>query len=180
MTALLTLDELTARVALALSVDYDGAPNDRVRDVPDRRTIRYYTMLGLLDRPARFDGRTALYGPRHLAQLVAIKRLQGHGLSRHEIQRRLQGLTDAALAKIARLSELPEAPPREPPRRPEFWKATPEPAAAADRPSAGGEKVVSGIRLSDQVTVLLPLARLPDEDDVEALRAAAAPLLKLL
>ena len=33
---LLTLDDLCARVALSLSVDYDGSPNDRIRDVPDR------------------------------------------------------------------------------------------------------------------------------------------------
>ena len=47
-----TLDELCAQVALALAVDYAGAGSGRVRDVPDRRTIRYYTTLGLIDRPA--------------------------------------------------------------------------------------------------------------------------------
>ena len=71
-----TIDELGAVVALALSVDYAGQANGRVREVPDRRTIRYYTTLGLIDRPARMRGRTALYGRRHLLQLVAIKRLQ--------------------------------------------------------------------------------------------------------
>ena len=35
---------------------YDGPPNGRVRDVPDRRTIRYYTTIGLLDRPAEVSG----------------------------------------------------------------------------------------------------------------------------
>ena len=44
--------------------------------VPDARTIRYYATLGLIDRPEAFRGRTALYGARHLSQLVAIKRLQ--------------------------------------------------------------------------------------------------------
>jgi hypothetical protein len=80
-TALWTLDELGARVALALAVGYDGQANGRVREVPDGRTIRYYTTLGLIDRPAAMRGRTALYGVRHLLQLTAIKRLQARGLS---------------------------------------------------------------------------------------------------
>ena len=37
-----TIADLGAQVALALSVDYQGAPNGRVRDVPDPRSIRYY------------------------------------------------------------------------------------------------------------------------------------------
>src|SRR5580692_8316626 len=96
-TTLWTLDELGARVALALAVDYDGQANGRVRDVTDRRTIRYYTTLGLIDRPAEMRGRTALYGRRHLMQLVAIKRLQSSGRSLTEIQKRLLGLTNSAL-----------------------------------------------------------------------------------
>src|SRR6516164_4111940 len=103
-TPLWTLDELGARVALALAVDYDGQSNGRVRDVPDRRTIRYYTTLGLIDRPAEMRGRTALYGTRHLLQLVAIKRLQTHGLTLTEIQARLAGRTNAALRQMARLA----------------------------------------------------------------------------
>src|SRR5260370_3650775 len=102
-TSLWTRDELGARVALALAVDYDGQANGPVRAVPDRRTIRYYTTLGLIDRPAEMRGRTALDGMRHLLQLVAIKRLQTHGLALAEIQTRLLGQTDAALRQLARL-----------------------------------------------------------------------------
>src|SRR5947209_4399212 len=100
-----TIDELGSQVALALSVDYEGQASGRVRDVPDRRTIRYYTTLGLLDRPAEMRGRTALYGRRHLLQLVAIKRLQARGLSLSELQQQLLGLTNAALARLARVPE---------------------------------------------------------------------------
>src|SRR5437764_5230066 len=96
-----TLDELCARVAVALAVDYAGQASGRVREVPDRRTIRYYTTLGLIDRPAAVRGRTALYGRRHLLQLVAIKRLQAHGLSLAEVQSRLVGLTDSDLVVLA-------------------------------------------------------------------------------
>src|SRR5580700_2008194 len=95
--AVWTLDELCAQVALALAVDYAGAGNGRVRDLPDRRTIRYYTTLGLIDRPAEMRGRTALYGRRHLLQLVAIKRLQTQGQTLAELQQRLLGLSNRAL-----------------------------------------------------------------------------------
>src|SRR5436309_1454604 len=97
------LEELCAQVALALATDYPGQASGRVRDVPDGRTIRYYTTLGLVDRPVTTRGRTALYGRRHLLQLVAIKRLQATGLSLAEVQQRLVGLTGAALARVARL-----------------------------------------------------------------------------
>ena len=97
-----TIDELGERVAEALrGPGYDGVPSGRVRDVPDLRTIRYYTTLGLLDRPAAMRGRTALYGPRHLLQLVAIKRLQARGLSLAAVQERVVGLSDAALRRLA-------------------------------------------------------------------------------
>src|SRR5437764_14413849 len=125
-----TIDELGSRVALALSVDYDGQASGRVREVPDRRTIRYYTTLGLIDRPAEMRGRTALYNRRHLLQLVAIKRLQAQGLTIADLQRELLGQTNQALEKIARLSvEVVDATPRptdkevpaEPERGPGFW-----------------------------------------------------------
>jgi MerR HTH family regulatory protein len=182
-----TLDQLCAQAALALAENYDGAPNDRIRDMPDRRTIRYYTTLGLLDRP-RIDGRTGLYGRRHLLQLVAIKRLQGHGLSLHEIQQRLLGIPERELERIAQLPPMAnpghkaggETGKAEPQRR-AFWKQSPAPAAAEPpEAEAGPEPVLSGLRLSEDLTLLLPLARAADEADLQAVRAAAGPLLKLL
>jgi DNA-binding transcriptional MerR regulator len=183
-----TIDELGAQVALALAVDYDGAPNGRVRDVPDRRTIRYYTTLGLLYRPVEMRGRTALYGRRHLLQLVAIKRLQTRGLSLAAIQEQLLGLDDAALRRLARVpAEVGTARGREAasapaPPRPPFWTAAPAPVSAAvpedGKPPAPA--VLHGIRLGDDVTLLLAAARAVADDDLEAIRAVAAPLLKLL
>jgi DNA-binding transcriptional MerR regulator len=119
--AVWTLDELTKRVGAALSVGYDGQPSGRVRDLPDQRAIRWYTTIGLVDRPAATRGRTAMYGPRHLLQLVAIKRLQAQGRSLVAIQTELAGATDAQLARVARLAA-PE------PRRP---AATPPPSDRA-------------------------------------------------
>lgn len=181
-----TIDELGRRVALALSVDYDGQASGRVRDVPDQRTIRYYTTLGLIDRPATLRGRTALYGRRHLLQLVAIKRLQAQGLALAELQERLLGLTNVALEHIARLSvEVVDATPRptnkamptEPARREgAFWSATPAAVPDAAPPSP----LMQGIPLDEGVTLLFAPHRALDSMDLEAIQAAAAPLLTLL
>jgi DNA-binding transcriptional MerR regulator len=50
-----------------------------------RRTVRYYVQIGLLDRPAG-AGRGAHYGPRHLEQLLTIRRWQQAGLSLERIR----------------------------------------------------------------------------------------------
>ncbi|HEV2895470.1 MAG TPA: MerR family transcriptional regulator, partial [Actinomycetota bacterium] len=103
-----TLDELAERVDAALAVGYAGQSSGRVRAVPDRRAIRWYTTIGLIDRPVAHRGRTALYGPRHLLQLVAIKRLQAKGLPLVAIQQELAGATDTQLARVA--APAPAAP----------------------------------------------------------------------
>lgn len=99
----LTLAELATALAHVLAVDYEGVRSGRVRDLPDARTIRWYQTLGIVDRPAAFRGRTALFGRRHLLQLAAIKRLQATGLPLADIQRGLAGGTDAELARAAGL-----------------------------------------------------------------------------
>jgi DNA-binding transcriptional MerR regulator len=136
--SLWTIAELGAQVALALTQDYGGQANGQVRAVPDGRSIRYYTTLGLIDRPAAMTGRTALYSQRHLLQLVAIKRLQAKGLSLAEIQQELLGLPDSALRKIAQVPHAPARMEKSTPRsraeatsaaaaRPSFWADTPAP-----------------------------------------------------
>jgi DNA-binding transcriptional MerR regulator len=199
-----TIDELGARVALALAADYEGPPNGRVRALPDRRTIRYYTTLGLLDRAAMLRGRTALYGRRHLLQLVAIKRLQARGVALADLQQQLLGLSNADLARLAQLPadlEKAAAPADEPDQADQrsnvFWKDPPAPVADADAngppsPSVilptssttnqcrGVEEPLQGVRLDNGVTLLLAACRRVDDDDIAAMRVVAAPLLKLL
>ena len=178
-----TLDELVARVSAALgAADYPGAPNGRVREVPDRRAIRWYTTIGLLDRPAGMRGRTALYGPRHLAQLVAIKRRQAQGRSLAEIQAELVGADDDALTQLAGVEEAETSARPEsgaPAARSAFWAhpvsaPAPPPPVHDDQP----EPVLTGVPLDGGAVLLLPAH--PDPDDVAALRAAAAPLIDLL
>src|SRR5436190_20174308 len=95
------LDELSNRVAGELADrGLLGAASDaRVSAAPDARTVRYYTTLGLLDRP-RIEGRQARYGERHLLQLLAIKALQALDFPLAEIQQRLYARSDAELKAL--------------------------------------------------------------------------------
>jgi DNA-binding transcriptional MerR regulator len=97
----LSLDELARLVATQLrelGIEAAGA-DARVSAVPDARTVRYYTTLGLLDRPTIVN-RQARYGQRHVRQLVAIKALQADGQPLATIQRQLYGRTDRELQNI--------------------------------------------------------------------------------
>jgi DNA-binding transcriptional MerR regulator len=182
-----TLGELSDRVAVALTHDYAGPPNQRVSDVPTPRVIRYYTTLGLIDRPAMMQGRTALYGHRHLLQLVAIKRLQAEGLSIAQVQARLLQLPDAALAAIARMAPDTAAPVPAPASRPRtkraFWKDPVATAPAPPPPSAPAGMTVTplqSVQLADGVTLLVATAASLSAPDLAALATAAQPLLDVL
>jgi DNA-binding transcriptional MerR regulator len=113
-----TLTELVAEVATRIAA-LPVPRNGQVRAIPDERTVRYYATIGLLDRPAAMRGRTALYGHRHVAQVVAIKRLQAMGRSLSEIQT-LWPTLDAHT--LARMSGVALAAVRPPGARTAFWK----------------------------------------------------------
>jgi DNA-binding transcriptional MerR regulator len=106
------IDELVRIVEVALRrTGGDGQQSGRVRSVPDQRTVRYYTTLGLLDKPAEMRGRTAYYGRRHVLQLVVIKRLQARGLSLAQVQ---QSAAGADRRRLERWAALPDG----------FWEQT--------------------------------------------------------
>jgi DNA-binding transcriptional MerR regulator len=201
-----TIAELGRKVADALATaDYEGPANGQVRAVPNERSIRYYTTLGLLDRPVEIRGRTALYGPRHLMQLVAIKRLQAKGHSLAEVQAMLTGASQRKLVRIADVPRAvwdededggPEAPaaagahevtagPAALPDRARFWDEVPEeaPAPSPDSepttglPAASAPVLLASMALAPGVTLLFQPARGPDAADAEALRRAAAQLV---
>lgn len=193
-----TVHELVAKVALA-ATDPERVPSQdgRTREVPDLRTVRYYTNLGLMDRPAEFRGRTAYYGERHLLQLLAIKRLQSRGYTLAQVQEKLLGLSDRQLAELVGPIELgPTEEPRIPrptaARAEAFWKGggsettttagSPEtPLSPASPPASAPEKTtIRGLLLQEGVTLLLDAVRDLDEADSEAIRLAAEPLLQLL
>ncbi|MEP6778909.1 MAG: MerR family transcriptional regulator, partial [Gemmatimonadaceae bacterium] len=106
-------------------------PDQRIQSAPDSRTIRFYQTSGLLDRPVRYDGRTAKYGRRHLLQLLAIRALQSKGLSLAQVQSSLAGATDSELQQLVEsaLSGVDHAA-RNQPRVVELHSA--EPYAPAD------------------------------------------------
>jgi DNA-binding transcriptional MerR regulator len=194
--ALWTLPELVAEVAARIAA-LPAPKNGQVRAVPDERTVRYYVTLGLLDRPSAMRGRTALYGPRHVAQVVAIKRLQTMGRSLSEIQALWPTLDDPTLARMSGVA-LPAA--GKPAARAEFWKREPEQvgavargdaralladaAPAADPHGAPGTTGTAAVELRIELApqIVLSLAVVDgrvtvSRADVRAIRAAAAPLL---
>ena len=184
-----TMDELVERVRQALAAEYPGAPNGRVRDVPDRRAIRWYTTTGLVDRPAGMRGRTALYGPRHLLQLVAVKRRQAQGHRLADIQTELAGAPDDQLRRIAELPELPdvtvspsaESPSAESPTpvRDKFWVERPVSVTITPDYHAPPDPVrLGGVHLGGGAMLLLP--EVPRREDVTAILAAARPLIEVL
>src|SRR3954465_3835410 len=89
------LEQLSERIAAELSDRglLGAAADARISAAPDARTGRYYTTLGLPDRP-RLRGRQGHYGERQLWQLLAIKALQAADLPLAEIQQRLYGRSD--------------------------------------------------------------------------------------
>ncbi|MFC5750612.1 MerR family transcriptional regulator [Actinomadura rugatobispora] len=199
-----TITELAERAVEALTAGASVRVNGRVRDMPNERLIRWYTTIGLVDPPLGRRGRTALYGTRHLLQIVAVKRRQAAGRTIAEIQVELAGATDHRLGEIARLPSpgpdgggpVPstEAPApsqrREDTGRPRFWTAQPAappaaPAVALGDPEAAAERTVSlvqGVRLATGLTLLLdgPAPSALNDDDLAAIETAARPLLEEL
>src|SRR5882724_6090208 len=125
MDILWTLPELVAEVATRIAA-LPAPKNGQVRAVPDERTVRYYVTLGLLDRPSAMRGRTALYGKKHVAQVVAIKRLQAMGRSLAEIQALWPTLDDPTLARMSGVALPATVKAAE---RTEFWKGEAPPVA---------------------------------------------------
>lgn len=54
------------------------------------RTARYYIQIGLVDKPSG-STRSAVYGPKHLEQLLLIKKWTAAGVSLERIRELLQG-----------------------------------------------------------------------------------------
>ena len=150
-----TIQELARLVDEAIrEMQLPASASARVRDVPDQRTIRYYTTLGLLDRPAEMRGRTAYYGKKHLVQLLCIKRFQAEGCPLAEIQQRFSAADEKTMIQWAGLPDSfekdwlpqliqnnhqsPNSKPSAPRPRADFWQAevSAEPQPPAPQPPA--------------------------------------------
>jgi DNA-binding transcriptional MerR regulator len=95
-----TLAELAAEIARRLAASGVEPASGRVSAVPDGRTLRYYTTIGLLDRPIEVRDRQARYGERHVLQALSVKSLQASGHNLGTIQAALAGLDDAQLRAL--------------------------------------------------------------------------------
>ena len=196
-----TIAELTDRVTAALADNFTGVASGRVRDVPDERAIRYYTTIGILDRPLELRGRTACYGRRHLYQLVAIKRLQAQGLRLAQVQQRLLNLADRELEKLARVPSdfgSISSPPSSTDdqsrtttqkrklsaRRLDFWKSSPAsartPPADEDFRPARRPDVVTLVPIAGRLSVAFEACRAITAEDVAALQSAAEGVRQVL
>ena len=178
-----TISELVEEVERRIAA-LPKPQNGQVRAVPDDRTVRYYGTIGLLDRPVAMRGRTALYNKKHVAQVVAIKRLQTMGRSLAEIQALWPTLDDATLARMSGI-ELPGGSKSKTARK-DFWKAEPklgEPARIEPpRPVPPREATPTAelrVELAPQLSLLIELSSDISISlaDVAAIRAAAAPLI---
>ena len=176
-----TLDDLCGRAEAVLAAQGIASENGRIRTLPDERTLRYYTTLGLLARPSAFRGRTAFYDRTHLSQVVAIKRLQALGHSLAQIQERLAGLTSREVETLAQLPDpLPEPPSVEPVASPApsraFWA---EPTEAMDDAPAESRSG-TWLELAPDTFLMLTGSSPRSREDRMALLRAATPLLEEL
>ncbi|MGE5186634.1 MAG: MerR family transcriptional regulator [Acidobacteriota bacterium] len=181
-----TFPELVSEAAARIAA-LPAPKNGQIRAVPDERTVRYYATIGLLDRPVAQRGRTALYGRRHLAQIVSIKRLQGAEHSLADIRRMWPTLDDFTLERMSgvTLTRASKAARRD------FWKREPLPPPPPPSPSPSPSPPPSPPPSSRPLELRVELT--PDSTlvvavpgdaslhlspaDVRALRAAAAPLV---
>ena len=177
-----TLAELVAEAASWIAT-LPPPKNGQVRAVPDERTVRYYAAQGLLDRPAAMRGRTAIYGKRHLAQVIAIKRLQSAGHSLADIAAMWPTLDDLTLGRLTGVT----LPARAKATRQDFWKKAPAPGVEAAK-GAGGSRVephsaIAPVEVRIElapgavVSIALPEGASLTSADVHALRVAAAPFV---
>jgi DNA-binding transcriptional MerR regulator len=106
----LSLEELVETAAVLLRRLAVRPEDGRVAAEPDVRGVRYYQTLGIVDKPQRYDGRRAVYGYRHLLQLLAVKRLQQEGHALHQVQQALAGRsTDSLEAGLVSLLQQRDA-----------------------------------------------------------------------
>ena len=174
-------EELAALAAELVNVE---GSSKRIRWSPKPRTIRYYTTIGLLESPLYLDGRVAYYGRKHLAQIVAIKKLQAQGMSLAQVQTQLAGLPDKKLFELANLPQeltVPEAKSQQ--KR--FWERKPIDGPPKDIQSKQMKKGTSEwgyyLELKEGATLFLDGRSFSlDEEKIKKLKKAAKPLSAFL
>jgi DNA-binding transcriptional MerR regulator len=175
----LSIDDLVHLAAEVVPQIVAGQSKHKVTEVPDARTIRYYIQEGLVDRPGGSAGPAAVYGYRHLLQIVAIKALQSEFVPIREIKRSIGSLSQEKLE--ARLEEWAarrprEASPSEALQQQVWSPAWPAMAREAERPPDGSP---TGQRAAARQYLLGLRNRRAEEDSDQSLlqtsRSRSAP-----
>lgn len=179
---------LVAEAAALLSSADIEQDSKRVREIPSVRAVRYYARQGLLSDPLGYSGRKAVYGQRHVLELIAIKRLQAEGATLAQIRAQLTDTADATLAQLAGLPEHASIPSQAPDDADDaFWRALP--ALPPTRPHARPAPApvdplyarIEGVRIAPGVTLTLEGGDSAlTAADRQALMSAAAPLLRVI
>lgn len=94
----LTLPEITELTQGVLDSNRNEAGSLRTSGALSARTVRWYATAGVLDPPGR-DGHSAVYGRRHLLQLLYTRQEQGKGRGLAGIKEETRGLTNEELTK---------------------------------------------------------------------------------
>jgi len=93
------MDELIHLAAGLIPAVAGPQPHGKVTEIPDARTVRYYTHEGLVDAPSGQSGGSAQYGYRHLLQIVLIKALQSRHFPIRLIRERISGRETSELER---------------------------------------------------------------------------------
>lgn len=94
------IDELVEQSARMIELFVPKQERYKVTDYPDARTVRFYITRGLMDKPNRYNGQRAIYGSKHLLQLITIKYFQSEYLSIKKIHEIIDGLCQDELLKL--------------------------------------------------------------------------------
>jgi DNA-binding transcriptional MerR regulator len=76
-----------------------------VSEVPDERMVRYYSTEGLISPPEGRQGASAVYGYRHLLELLVIKRLQAEHLPIRKIKELVENKGERELEQLLNAEE---------------------------------------------------------------------------
>jgi len=161
----LDLDALAAAAHRLLRQARLRVDDGRVAGAPDARGIRYYQTLGVIDRPLRYDGRRAIYGYRHLLQLLAIRQLQREGYPLAVIQATLPARTTDVLEQSLVQALAPQAAahaaaPVAADETASVGPATTEPAALPQAP----RRILTG-EVAPGITLSIDPGRVADADE---------------
>jgi DNA-binding transcriptional MerR regulator len=174
----LSIDDLVHLAAELVPQIVAGQSKHKVTEVPDARTIRYYIQEGLVDRPGGSAGPAAVYGYRHLLQIVAIKALQSEFVPIREIKRSIGSLSQENLE--ARLEEWAARRPREASPLEALQQQVWSPAWPAMAREAEGSPDVSpaGQRTAARQYLLgLRSRRAKEDSDQSLIRTSCSPSL---